>query len=59
MAEVQGGATPAEVAEAHGKTAAGLEDALVKEATEDTGQYIHKVVTEGIGSAGDGGFGFD
>lgn len=59
VAEVQGGATPAEVAEAHGKTAAGLEDALVKEATQYTEQYIHKLVTEGIGSAGHGGFGFD
>ena len=57
MAEVQGGATPAEVAEAHGKTAAGLEDAVVAEAGEDMREQIHSVITEGV--AGAGGVGID
>jgi hypothetical protein len=48
VSEVQGGATPAEVAEAHGKTAAGLEDALVAVAGEEARDQIHRVITEGL-----------
>jgi hypothetical protein len=56
VSQVQGGATPAEVAEANGKTAAGLEDALVAEAGEEARDYIHDVVNEGLSGAG-GDFG--
>jgi hypothetical protein len=57
MAEVQGGATPAEVAEANGKTAAGLEDAVVAVAGEDMREQIHSVINEGLSGAG--GIGID